>query len=179
MADVRRVSRAELTSRELASLRALFAAAWPDPEDGFSEEDLDHALGGVHFVLEIDGAIVSHASVVSRTLHAGDLAISTGYVEAVATHPEHERRGYGSAVMTAAGEHIQTYELGALGTGRLGFYARLGWALWRGPTSVLVDGRRVQTPEDDGYVLVKMTPSSPPLDLDAPISCEWRPGDPW
>lgn len=180
MAEVRRVSSGELTSRELASLRALFVAAWSDPEDRFSEDDFEHALGGVHFIVDIDGTIVSHASVVPRTLDTGDLEVSTGYVEAVATLPEHERRGYGSAVMTAAGEHIEEiYQLGALGTGLLEFYGRLGWTPWRGPTSVLFEGRRVPTPEDDGYVLVRMTPSSPALDLDAPISCEWRQGDAW
>jgi aminoglycoside 2'-N-acetyltransferase I len=37
----------------------------------------------------------------------------------------------------------------------------------------------VRTPEDDGNVLVRPTPTSPPLDLAAPISCEWRRGDVW
>ena len=36
-----------------------------------------------------------------------------------------------------------------------------------------------RTPEEDGFVLVRLTPTSPDLDLSAPISCEWRPGDVW
>ncbi len=40
------------------------------------------------------------------------------------------------------------------------------------------DGER-RTPDDDPYIMVLRTPSSPPLDITAPISCDWRPGDVW
>jgi aminoglycoside 2'-N-acetyltransferase I len=73
----------------------------------------------------------------------------------------------------------ERFELGALGTGEHGFYTRLGWRTWLGPSSVITpDGER-PTPEDDGYIMVLPTPSSPPLDLTAPIACEWRRGDVW
>ncbi len=36
-----------------------------------------------------------------------------------------------------------------------------------------------RTADEDGYILVLSTPSSPALDLTASISCEWRPGDVW
>jgi hypothetical protein len=35
------------------------------------------------------------------------------------------------------------------------------------------------TPDEDGYILVLRTSSSPPLRLIDPITCEWRPGDVW
>jgi aminoglycoside 2'-N-acetyltransferase I len=177
---VRRLSSGELTPREIASLRALFDASWPDPEDAFSDEDFDHAFGGVHFVVEANGRIVSHASVVERELHTGGHRLATGYVEGVATLPNHRRRGYGSAIMAEVGEHIDgTFRLGALGTGLHAFYERSGWIAWKGPTSVRTDRGLVPTPEEDGYVLVRLTPTSPALDLSAPISCDWRPGDVW
>jgi aminoglycoside 2'-N-acetyltransferase I len=177
---VRRLSSDELTPRETASLRTLFDAAWPDPEDAFAHEDLLHALGGVHFVVESDGAIVSHASVVERELHTGGHRLATGYVEAVATLPAHRRRGLGTAIMTEVGAHIErSFPLGALGTGLHAFYERLGWIVWKGPTFVRMDGGLEPTPEEDGYVLVRLTPTSPELDLSAPISCDWRPGDVW
>jgi aminoglycoside 2'-N-acetyltransferase I len=76
--------------------------------------------------------------------------------------------------------HIDaTYALGALSTGVPTFYERLGWRPWTGPTSVLVDGTAHPTPEEDGAILVRFTPSSPPLDLSQPISCDRRPGDVW
>ena len=43
---------------------------------------------------------------------------------------------------------------------------------------ITVFGER-RTPDEDGYILVLPTLSSPPLDLAATISCEWRPGDVW
>jgi aminoglycoside 2'-N-acetyltransferase I len=42
------------------------------------------------------------------------------------------------------------------------------------------DGDR-RTPDDDGYILVLETPATPntPLDVRAPVSCDWRVGDVW
>jgi aminoglycoside 2'-N-acetyltransferase I len=180
MTTVKRVASHELTTREIASLHALFAAAWPDPDDTFGDEDFDHAMGGAHFVVERDGAIVSHASVVERTLHTGEHRLRTGYVEAVATLPSHRRRGHASAIMQEVGAFIDaTFRLGALGTGEHGFYHRLGWIVWKGPKMVRTDRGEVPTPEEDGFILVRLTPTTPRLDLSAPISCEWRPGDVW
>ena len=178
---IRRLTSSELTPDEIRGLRALFAAAWPDPDEAFAEEDWQHALGGVHVLLEADGRILSHASVVTRVLEAGGTALRTGYVEAVATWPELQRQGHGSAVMREIGDVIgANYELGALGTGEFAFYESLGWEHWRGPCSVRTPGGAVRTPAEDGYIMVLRTPATPPdLDLDAPISCEWRSGDVW
>jgi aminoglycoside 2'-N-acetyltransferase I len=178
---VRRLSTHALTAAETATIRALLDAAFGDDEDErFTEEDWQHSIGGVHAVLDVDGEIVAHASVVERSLHVAGRAVRTGYVEAVATAPEHQGRGYGTQVMEAIGDEIRAgYELGALGTGEIGFYERLGWRVWAGPTSVRTpDGER-RTPDEDGAIMVLMTPSTPEIELDAPISCEWRPGDVW
>jgi aminoglycoside 2'-N-acetyltransferase I len=117
---------------------------------------------------------------VERTLHLASRSVRTGYVEAVATSPAHQGLGYGTQVMAEVGEIIRAgYELGGLGTGAHHFYERLGWLTWRGPTSVLTGGRSVRTAEDDGAIMVLPTPTSPPLDLDGPLACEWREGDVW
>lgn len=151
-----------------------------DPEKEFTEEDWEHALGGVHFVLEESGVVVAHASVIERELHAGDHRLTTGYVEAVATRTDLQGQGHGSAVMREVGEYIDgAFPLGALDTGRNSFYERLGWVTWRGPTIVRTDSGPVRTEEDDGSVMVHLTPTSPELDLASPISCEWRSGDVW
>lgn len=179
MAVVRRLGSDELRREEIAALRELFGAAWGSDSDAFTDEDWDHAVGGLHFVLEGGGAIMAHASVVERELHTSGHHLSTGYVEAVATWPNHQRRGYGSAVMLKVDEYIdQRFELGALGTDRFAFYERLGWEVWKGPF-VRTDSGPVRTAEEDGYVLVRLTPRSPELDLSAPISCDWRIGDVW
>ena len=179
MTSVRIAISADLSPADLASMRSLFEEAWRD--DGFSDEDWDHAFPGVHFVIGQEGDIRSHAAVVERELHVADRSLRTGYLENVATRERERRRGFGSAVVAAAGEHIRaSFELGALGTGEFGFYERLGWERWRGPTSVrMVAGKR-RTAEEDGYVMILRTPHTPvDLDVDAPISCDWRPGDVW
>jgi aminoglycoside 2'-N-acetyltransferase I len=170
----------ELTANEISGIRDLLWAAFPAGEERFTEDDWQHALGGQHFVLELEGTIVSHAAVVERELHVGDRPIRTGYVEAVATAPDRQGQGLGSAVMREATAHIQTtFDLGALGTGKHGFYERLGWKTWQGPTFVrTADGPR-RTPDEDGYLMVLTTLTSPPIDLGANISCDWRPGDVW
>jgi aminoglycoside 2'-N-acetyltransferase I len=131
-------------------------------------------------VLELDGAVVAHAAVVERELDLDGRPVRTGYVEAVATDPAHQGRGVGTAVMREVADYIrERFELGALGTGSHHFYERLGWLTWQGPTSVLTDDGIRRTPDEDGCILVLPTPSSPTLDLTAPIRCRWRPGDVW
>lgn len=176
---LRRVRTADLRDGELTALRELFAAAWPN--DRFDEHDLEHSLGGRHVLLEVRGRIASHAAVVPRSLETARRRFATGYVEAMATWPEFEHRGYGTMVLRAAGEHIRSeYELGALDTSKHAFYERLGWERWRGPTSVRTAGGLRATPEEDGCVMILRTPVTPrDLDLDAPISCEWREGEVW
>jgi aminoglycoside 2'-N-acetyltransferase I len=165
----------------MSALRGLMDDAFgSEPEERFSEDDWQHALGGTHFVLDVEGEIVAHAAVVERELHVDGRPIRTGYVEAVATAPGHQREGYGSTVMREVDKHIgEQFDLGALGTGEHAFYERLGWETWRGPSYVRTPSGLQRTADDDGYILILRTPTSPPLRLTDPITCEWRPGDVW
>ena len=178
---VRRLRTDELTAAEVEEIRELLWAAFAEDEDGaFSEDDWQHSIGGMHFVLDVDGLVITHASVVERELHVDGMPVRTGYVEAVATAVGKQRRGYGTAVMQEVNAHVaEAFDLGALGTGSQSFYERLGWQIWRGPSSVRTQIGLERTADEDGYILVLLTPSSPALDLAAPISCEWRPGDVW
>jgi aminoglycoside 2'-N-acetyltransferase I len=179
-ARLRRVPTHELTAWEIRAIRELLRAAFPSGDEAFTEDDWQHAIGGLHFVLELDGKILAHASVVERELHVGGRPVRTAYVEAVATDPDQQGRGLGTRVMREVTSYIQErFELGALGTGSHYFYERLGWLRWRGPTSVRTDDGTHRTPDEDGYILVLPTASSPHLDLTAPITCESRPGDVW
>ena len=178
---VKRVDTKYLTTPRIDEIKALMLAAFAEDEHGgFTEEDWQHSIGGIHFLLEVEGRIATHASVVERELHVAGTPLRVGYVEAVATTPDLQRRGFGSAVMREVNGYIGgSFELGALGTGSQRFYERLGWQIWRGPTLVRAPGGDKRTPEEDGYILVITTPATPPLDLNAPISCDWREGDVW
>ena len=177
---VRSATTAELTAADLRQMRTLLWEAFPKGEDGFTEDDWEHAMGGRHFMVEVDGVIVSHASVIEREIHVGGAPLRTGYVEAVGTRPEHERRGFGSAVVRAATDHVlTTYDFGVLGTGEHAFYERFGWRTWLGRAYVRMPDGPERTPDEEGYIMVLRTPSTPELDPEASISCDWRPGDVW
>ena len=177
---LRRAATAALSQDELRALRGLL-----DPAFGagrFTEEDWHHTLGGVHVLAVEDGELVAHAAVVDRTLRAGGRPLRTGYVEGVATRSDRRRRGLARLVMREAGATIRRrHELGALsdGSGIPGFYERLGWEHWRGPTFVEAAPEPVRTADDDDGVMVLRTPATGALDLTAPLVCDWRPGDPW
>ena len=137
---VRLVRSDALRPDEVVALRELFDEAWSDDVEGFTDRDWGHAVGGVHVIAEADGRVVAHASVVERELHTAGHRLRTGYVEAVATRPSYQRRGLGSLVIGEVGELIdRNYRLGALATGVVGFYERLGGVAWKGQTS---SGRR-------------------------------------
>jgi aminoglycoside 2'-N-acetyltransferase I len=175
---IRALPTEDLTREERIAVRELLAGAWED--EAFTEEDWHHAVGGVHFLMEDAGELVAHASVVERELHTQGHRLRTGYVEAVATRAQHRGRGLGTALMKEVTGYVdREFELGGLATGRTAFYERLGWVVWPGPTFVRTDRGPVRTEEDDGGVMVRLTPSSPVLDLTAPICCDWRPGDVW
>ena len=178
---LRRLATRDLAPREIAAIRILLERAFgSDEEERFTDEDWDHAVGGVHFVLDLGGEVIAHASVVERELHVDGRPLRTGYVEAVATAPDRQGAGFGSLVLADVTSLIKDgFEVGALGTGRQRFYERQGWLIWTGPSFVRTSEGPRRTPEDDGYIMVLPTPSSPPIDLTAPISCEWRPGDVW
>jgi aminoglycoside 2'-N-acetyltransferase I len=178
-ARVRTVRSEELSPGEVASLRRLFEAAFGSGPERFTDDDWEHAWGGRHFLLQEGESIIAHASVVPRELHADGHRLSTGYVEGVAVSPPRQGEGHGTTVMGEVNRHVDmAFQLGALG-GPPEYYERLGWVVWKGPTFVRTDSGLVRTADDDGAVLVRLTPTTPELDLSAPISCDWRRGDVW
>jgi aminoglycoside 2'-N-acetyltransferase I len=177
--SIRVVPSAALSAADWSELTELCVAAFEEPWDGYWE-----SIGpGVHVMAEDDeGVIVAHAAIVDRLLYPGDAVLRAGYVEAVAVLPAFQRRGHGTEVMAVINRMIDRgYELGALGTGSHHFYERLGWVTWRGPTWIRQrDESLVRSPDEDGDILVRRTPSTPAsLDLSLPIAVDWRPGEVW
>jgi len=181
LVQLRQAASDQLRPGDVTAIRAVLWAAFADDDDGMTEEDWEHALGGTHVIAEIAGRIVGHASVVARDIRVDGRPLHTGYVEAVAVEPALQRRAIGTALMRDVGTMIlDAFELGCLGTGSPEFYERLGWRRWQGPTAVRTAAGEVRTPDDDGGIMILETPRTPAgLDLSGTISCEWRPGDVW
>jgi aminoglycoside 2'-N-acetyltransferase I len=104
MPDVRVAHTATLSARELADIRALLDGAF---EEGFTETDHEHALGGMHALVREGAEVVAHGSVVMRRLLHDGRSLRTGYVEAVAVRADRRRRGLGAAVMDALEQVIR------------------------------------------------------------------------
>jgi aminoglycoside 2'-N-acetyltransferase I len=168
---------ADLDAATLRAARELLEAVFAGE---LTEEDWEHALGGVHALAWEDGELVAHASVVQRRLLHGGRALRTGYVEGVGVHPGRRRRGHGAAVMAEVERVIRgAYDLGALGTTdeAAAFYAARGWRQWEGATSALTPGGVVRTAEEDGGILV--LPVAVELDFAGELTCDWRDGELW
>lgn len=165
-----------MSSDLLSDVRRLLAASFGPT---FSDEDWHHALGGWHVVVMHGPVLVSHAAVVPRELHVGGVAVHAGYVEAVATDPERQGQGLGTLAMLGADDVLTSeFHMGALSTGAHGFYERLRWERWRGPTYVRRPDGILRTPaEDDGIMVLRFGSTRP--DLSLAISCDARPGDDW
>jgi aminoglycoside 2'-N-acetyltransferase I len=155
---------------------------WADAfGDRFTDDDADHAYGGVH-VMAYDGtALVGHASAVPRKMRFGDQWHTVGYVEAVATLTERQGAGIGLAVMGALHNEMQhRWSVGVLSTGLArGFYERLGWVPWEGTSYVLTERGEVRTEDEDAGLMVRTFDGTPPIDLTTSITCENRSGDAW
>jgi aminoglycoside 2'-N-acetyltransferase I len=175
--DVQSAHTADLDPATLAAARAMLEAAF---DGDFSDDDWDHALGGMHVFVRERNGVVAHASVVQRRLVHGGRALRAGYVEGVGVRPDRQRRGYGGRVMEVLERTIRAaYDLGALGAtdAAVSLYRARGWEQWRGPTSALTPAGIVPTAHEDGSVYVLR--ASVPLDLSGELTCDWRDGDVW
>lgn len=178
MPGLRIVETRDLSDAERQAIRRMLDAAFGGD---FSDDDWAHALGGWHVLIDVPSLVIAHAAVVERRLLVGPHEFSAGYVEAVAVAPEHQRTGLGTRIMQAATDLVrERFALGALSTGEWGFYERLGWHRWRGPTHVRrADGTLLRSAEEDDGVMVLRCGPSEGLDLSAAIACDERRGDSW
>ncbi len=169
---------ASLGDGELRTGRALLDEAF---DGDFTDDDFDHALGGMHALVSVGGEVVAHGSVVTRRLLHRGRALRTGYVEAVAVRPHHRGAGHGGSVMAALEEVLtRAYVLGALSASDMaaGFYGARSWQLWTGTLSVIPPYggiRRTIDHECSVYVL----PVAQERPSDGDLACEWRNGDVW
>jgi len=79
--------------------------------------------------------------------------------------------------MKRAAGSIVDFQLGALCPATPDLYARLGWVFWRGVLSIRESRGLLPTPDEK--VMILRLPKTPPLDLDAALAAEWRPGELW
>lgn len=139
---------------------------------------LDTFNDAIHILGRYQDILVTHALWVTRWLQCVELpTLRTAYVEAVATDERYRRQGFASAIMKRVAEETSQFDLGALCTGSPDFYARLGWQLWQGPLFIRAKEGLIATPNEQ--VMILFMPNTPVLNLDSPLSAEWREGELW
>ncbi|WP_330459982.1 GNAT family N-acetyltransferase [Streptomyces sp. NBC_00820] len=173
----RTVHTADLDAAELRSVRALLDAAF---DGGFSDEDWDHGLGGLHVLVQDDRGPAAHGSVVMRRMRHRGRWLRTGYVEAVAVRADVRRTGLGGQVMEVVEGIIdRAYDLGALSASAQGaaLYASRGWQRWGGRVHGLSPDGIVRLAEEEGGIHLWPARAGRPLDPEHELVLDWRDGD--
>jgi aminoglycoside 2'-N-acetyltransferase I len=180
----RLVHTSDLDGETREGARRMVIDAFGGSEVDFTDSDWDHALGGMHALIWVRGALIAHGAVVQRRMIHGGVALRCGYLEAVAVREDWRGRGLALAVMDALEQVLRgAYQLGALSSSAAGrpMYVARGWLPWQGTTSVLTPSGVLPTPRDDDslFVLPVALPEGTELDTSAEITCDWRDGDVW
>ncbi len=114
----------EIENREIEEVDHLAFTGPPDDVDWSSPE---------WFVVgKLAGHVVSIVGILKRCIRVGDTLLEVGGVGGVATHPDYQRRGYGSALLQRASVfmHIDLrvdFGLLVCDQDMVSFYRKLGW----------------------------------------------------
>jgi predicted acetyltransferase len=174
--DIRIKANSELAADEHAEIIALTSQAFKRDYTPFMEM----LVAPTHIIGRYHGQLVSYVSWITRWMQIGKASpIRTAYIEGMATEMGHRNKGFASQVMSTAVDAIKDYDIAALSTGSVSFYTRLGWQLWHGPLYCRKENELIAMPGEQGCVMVYALPKTPPLDLKAPASIEWREKEPW
>jgi aminoglycoside 2'-N-acetyltransferase I len=165
-----------LTNKEYAEIIALTTQAFERDYTPYMEmfTNPTHILG------RLNGKLVSYVAFITRWLQMGNKPLMrAAYIEGLAADLEYRNKGFASQIMNRAAAEIQDFDIAALSTGSHGFYERLGWKIWEGPLYARKEIELIAMPEEQGCVMVYALPKTPPLDITAPLSIEWRALEPW
>ncbi|EST33645.1 GNAT family N-acetyltransferase [Streptomyces roseochromogenus] len=175
-AGLRLAHTADLDPCELLAARALLDAAF---DGGFSEEDWDHGLGGLHVLVHDGTGLAAHGAVVMRRIRHRGRWLRAGYVEAVAVRPDVRRKGIGGRVLGELERVIgRAYDLGALSASPEGalLYTARGWRQWGGQVHGLSPDGIVRLPEEEAGMYVWPALAGA-LDPAEEFVLDWRDGD--
>ena len=165
----------EATRREIVDL---CTRAFEKDEFGEMFDLVADSVDPTHVLGHIQGRLVGHAICSTRRVWIAEgLALRSAHLDAVATDPNLQGQGIGTAVVQRLMNEIAGFDIGTLSTHRQSFYARMGWLAWNGPTARRRGAQDVTTTGEP--VMVLKTARTPALDLSSLLVIEARRGDSW
>lgn len=166
----------DFSDEDRQALRELKAAVYP-PERESAWEGASREWAGPEwgvFVRDDAGNLVSYTGVVKREGSIDGRPVSIGGIGGIATHPDHQGKGYAPLGMGRALDYLTTrgtdFALLVCRDELVDYYSRLGWALFAGELLVTQFGEpetftfnRVMTGD-----LNRPAPKSGTIDLQGP-----------
>lgn len=121
----------EMRPDEREPVLDLLERAFPGERDVFERYlDFDPSCGPGDFLLAFDGGRpVSCVQLFEKAIRLRGRTVRLGGIGSVGTHPDYRRKGLASELMRRQADAMRARDMpiGLLFTGRIGFYARLGW----------------------------------------------------
>jgi aminoglycoside 2'-N-acetyltransferase I len=160
----------DLSEEELENIITLCSNAFNEDFRPYMKE----FTGGTHLLGYYEGTLVSHLLWLSRWVRIENIPLlKTAFLDAVAVDEKYRKRGFASSTMTRFADEITDYDIAALTTESPDFYKRLGWQAWQGSVSFRrVDDRVINL--TDSKLMVLSLPRTPVLDLNEPLTVEWK-----
>ena len=98
------------------------------------EDEIDWSNPQWYVIGKLAERIISIVGVLKRRIRVGKITLEVGGIGGVATHPDYQQHGFGSAVMQSAAEFMRDdlqVEFGLLVCGQetVSFYGKLGWQI--------------------------------------------------
>ena len=112
----------------------------------------------------------------------GHPPLRTAYVEAVATAPDRQCRGFGTAVMGRLVDAVLQTRRGSLRHSRPrcpSSMHRRGWEPWLGPLAIRRDGALEPTPADERVMIYRLPRTPSTIVTTSLLTAEWRMGELW
>ncbi len=177
----RLVHTSDLDGETREDARRMLVDAFAGGETDFTDTDWEHALGGMHALICVRGALVAHGAVVQRRLIHRGSALRCGYLEAVAVREDWRGQGLAMAVMdgarAGAARRVPAGCAAARRTRAGPSTGRAAGCRGRGRPRCSRPPALTPTPDDDGSIFV--FPLAADLDTAGEITCDYRDGDVW
>ena len=113
---------------------------WGEDIFGAGDLNLRWRPKDLHFIMEVDGALVSHVGVVKHSVAVDGQPVTVGGVGGVVTLPEWQRHGYASELMQHTADFFNRWEIEAgllfCFRRRVPFYESLGWKVVGYPVTI-------------------------------------------